>query len=82
MRSISDLATKLRAGEGTKLASTAEFLTRADGLRPLQRAYGFEFMSGNVVAMEPGTVYSAVFAGAISTSAWSFPRTGAYQPPT
>src|SRR4051812_22517031 len=46
MRSISDLATKLRAGEGTKLASTAEFLTRADGLRPLQRAYGFEFMSG------------------------------------
>src|SRR5215204_3461096 len=51
MRSISDLATKLRAGEGMKLASTAEFLTRADGLRPLQQAYGFEFMSGNVVAM-------------------------------
>ena len=60
MRSISDLATKLRAGEGTKLASTAEFLTRADGLRPLQQAYGFEFMSGNVVAMEPGAVYSAL----------------------
>jgi osmoprotectant transport system substrate-binding protein len=60
MRSISDLATKLRAGEGMKLASTAEFLTRADGLRPLQRAYGFEFMSGNVVAMEPGAVHSAL----------------------
>ncbi len=39
MRSISDLATKLRAGEGMKLASTAEFLTRSDGLRPLQQAY-------------------------------------------
>jgi osmoprotectant transport system substrate-binding protein len=60
MRSISDLATKLRAGEGMKLASTAEFLTRADGLRPLQQAYGFEFMSGNVVAMEPGAIYGAL----------------------
>ena len=60
MRSISDLATKLRAGEAMKLASTAEFLTRADGLRPLQQAYGFEFMSGNVVAMEPGAVYGAL----------------------
>jgi osmoprotectant transport system substrate-binding protein len=60
MRSISDLATKLRAGEGMKLASTAEFLTRSDGLRPLQQAYGFEFMSGNVVAMEPGAVYGAL----------------------
>ena len=43
-----------------KLASTAEFLTRSDGLRPLQQAYGFAFMSGNVVAMEPGAVYSAL----------------------
>src|SRR5215213_9095002 len=60
MRSISDLGTKLRAGEGMKLASTAEFLTRADGLRPLQQAYGFEFMSGNVVAMEPGAIYGAL----------------------
>ncbi len=60
MRSISDLATKLRAGEGMKLASTAEFLTRSDGLRPLQRAYGFEFMSGNVVGMDPGAVYGAL----------------------
>ena len=60
MTSISDLAMKLRAGEGMKLASTAEFLTRSDGLRPLQQAYGFAFMSGNVVAMEPGAVYSAL----------------------
>src|SRR3954452_15363856 len=60
MTSISDLAMKLRAGEGMKLASTAEFLTRSDGLRPLQQAYGFAFMSGNVVAMEPGAVYGAL----------------------
>jgi osmoprotectant transport system substrate-binding protein len=41
-----------------KLASTAEFLTRSDGLRPLQQAYGFEFALGNVVAMDPGAVDS------------------------
>src|SRR3954451_10325134 len=64
MRSISDLGTKLRAGEGIKLASTSEFLTRSDGLRPLQQAYGFEFISGNVVAINPAPS-TARFAGAI-----------------
>src|SRR5215207_531741 len=51
--SISDLASKVRKGEGIRLASTAEFLTRSDGLKPLQQAYGFKLMLGNVVAMDP-----------------------------
>jgi len=34
--SISDLATKVRAGDIHILASTAEFVTRADGLKPLE----------------------------------------------
>jgi osmoprotectant transport system substrate-binding protein len=58
--SISDLAAKVRGGEGIRLASTAEFLTRSDGLKPLQRVYGFELMLGNVVAMDPAAVYNAL----------------------
>src|SRR5215207_10733241 len=57
--SISDLATKLRGGDSMRLASTAEFITRSDGLKPLQQAYGFEFMLGNVVGMDPGAIYNA-----------------------
>ncbi len=60
IHSISDLAAKLRSGDGMRLASTAEFITRADGLKPLQQAYGFEFMLGNVVGMDPAAVYNAL----------------------
>src|SRR3954470_14937633 len=40
IRSISDLAARVREGEGIKLASTFEFLSRTDGLQPLQQTYG------------------------------------------
>src|SRR5215204_3125852 len=52
--SISDLARKLRAGDQFRLASTVEFVTRADGLKPLEQAYGFQFAYGNVIGMDPG----------------------------
>jgi osmoprotectant transport system substrate-binding protein len=58
--SISDLASKARAGQGLRLASTLEFMHRSDGLRPLEQAYGFEFGLGNAVGMEPGAVYNAL----------------------
>src|SRR3954451_3743784 len=58
--SISDLAAKVRGGGGIRLTSTAEFITRSDGLKPLQQAYGFEFMLGNVVGMDSGAVYNAL----------------------
>jgi osmoprotectant transport system substrate-binding protein len=61
--SISDLASKLRAGEDLRLASTAEFITRADGLKPLEQHYGFSFGDGNVVAMHTGAIYNAVRRG-------------------
>ena len=54
IHSISDLATKLRGGDSMRLASTAEFITRSDGLKPLQQTYRFEFMLGNVVGINPG----------------------------
>jgi osmoprotectant transport system substrate-binding protein len=55
--SISDLAATLRAGESIRVASTVEFLSRQDGLKPLQQAYRFEFLLGNVVGMDPARVY-------------------------
>ena len=36
------------------LASMVEFVTRADGLKPLEQAYGFQFAYGNVVGIDPG----------------------------
>ena len=57
--SISDLATRIRAGEVLRLACPLEFPTRADGLKPLQQTYGFEFGAGSVVAMDPGSIYRA-----------------------
>jgi glycine betaine/choline ABC-type transport system substrate-binding protein len=37
---ISDLANKVCAGEEMRLAATVAFVTRADGLKPLERTYG------------------------------------------
>jgi osmoprotectant transport system substrate-binding protein len=56
--SISDLAARMRKGEAMRLAATVEFLTRSDGLKPLQQTYGFEFTLGNVVGMDTGAIYN------------------------
>lgn len=58
--SISDLAKAQRDGAGLKLGTNAEFYARPDGLRPLERTYGFEFGPGNVTRMDPGLVYQAL----------------------
>jgi osmoprotectant transport system substrate-binding protein len=60
IKSLSDLATKVKAGENLKLASNAEFYARPDGLAPLQQTYGFEFGRENVVRMDTGLVYQAL----------------------
>lgn len=62
--SISDLATRARAGERFTIASNVEFYQRPDGLRPLQVAYAFEFGPDNVVRTETGAVYEALRASA------------------
>jgi osmoprotectant transport system substrate-binding protein len=56
--SISGLAARVRGGEAMRLAWTVEFLTRSDGLKPLQQTYGFEFGLGNVVGMDTGAIYN------------------------
>jgi osmoprotectant transport system substrate-binding protein len=60
IRSISDLAARLRQGEKFKLACNTEFFIRPDGLMPLQRAYGFEFEPANVVRMGTDKVYDVL----------------------
>ena len=60
IKSISDLAAKVKGGENLKFASNAEFYARPDGLAPLQKTYGFEFGRENVVRMDTGLVYQAL----------------------
>ncbi len=60
IKSLSDLAAKMKSGANLKLASNAEFYARPDGLAPLQKTYDFEFGRENVVRMDTGLVYQAL----------------------
>jgi len=60
IKSLSDLAAKMKGGEAIKFASNAEFYARPDGLAPLQKTYDFEFGRENVVRMDTGLVYQAL----------------------
>jgi osmoprotectant transport system substrate-binding protein len=60
IRSMSDLAGKIKSGTTLKLASNAEWYARPDGLKPLEQTYGFEFGRENVVRMDTGLVYQAL----------------------
>jgi osmoprotectant transport system substrate-binding protein len=60
IKSLSDLAAKIKGGDPLKFASNAEFYSRPDGLAPLQQTYGFEFGRENVVRMDTGLVYQAL----------------------
>ena len=57
---MSDLASKVRAGDVHRLASTVEFVTRDDGLKPLEQEYGFQFGDGNVVPMDTASIYAVL----------------------
>lgn len=60
IKSLSDLAGKVKGGQALKFACNAEFYARPDGLGPMQKAYGFEFTRDNVVRMDTGLVYQAL----------------------
>lgn len=60
IRSMSDLAAKVKGGTALKLASNAEWYARPDGLKPLEQTYAFEFGRENVVRMDTGLVYQAL----------------------
>lgn len=60
VKSLSQLAEKIKGGEVLKFGCNAEFYARPDGLGPLQETYGFEFGRENVVRMDTGLVYQAL----------------------
>jgi osmoprotectant transport system substrate-binding protein len=64
VESLSGLAVlnELRPEDAT-LCAANEFLTREDGLPGLEKAYGFEFPTDNVVRMEQGQIYQAIDEG-------------------
>ncbi len=60
IHTISDLAKTINGGKKLTFASDAEFAGRADGLRPLEKAYGFMFGRANIKLMDPGLTYQAL----------------------
>ena len=60
IKSLDDLAAKVKGGEALKFGCNAEFYARPDGLTPLQKTYGFDFGRENVVRMDTGLVYQAL----------------------
>jgi osmoprotectant transport system substrate-binding protein len=60
IKSLSDLAGKVKGGLALKFGCNAEFYARPDGLAPMQQTYGFEFSRENVVRMDTGLVYQAL----------------------
>jgi osmoprotectant transport system substrate-binding protein len=63
LKTLEDLAVKLNGGEKLTLGCNIEFYKRDDGLKPLQKAYGFEFSRSDVKRMETGLVYKALKDG-------------------
>ncbi len=63
LHSLEDLAAKLNAGEELTLGCNIEFYKRDDGLKPLQKAYGFKFPRSDIKRMETGLIYKALKDG-------------------
>ncbi|SAL33966.1 glycine/betaine ABC transporter substrate-binding protein [Caballeronia arvi] len=57
---MSDLAKVIKGGKEITFACNSEFYARPDGLRPLQKQYGFEFSQGDVKRMDTGLTYQAL----------------------
>lgn len=57
---ISDLAKVINGGKRLTLATDTEFAYRPDGLKPLEKDYGFEFGRANLKLMAAGLSYQAL----------------------
>lgn len=62
---LSDLAARVNDKGDLTFASNAEFYARPDGLKPLQKAYGFKFSRSNIKRMDSGLVYQALRDGQV-----------------
>jgi len=63
IKTLEDLAAKLNGGNKLLLGCNIEFYKRDDGLKPLQKAYGFEFPRSDIKRMDTGLVYKALKDG-------------------
>jgi osmoprotectant transport system substrate-binding protein len=63
LATLEDLAAKLNGGEKLTLGCNIEFYKRDDGLKPLQKAYGFKFPRTDIKRMETGLIYKALKEG-------------------
>ena len=69
VKTISDLAKMVNDDpDKLKFASNAEFYAREDGVKGLQKLYGFKFPSKNVVKMDSGLLYNALMDGQVDVS--------------
>lgn len=57
---LSDLAKAVNGGKKLTIACNSEFYARPDGLRPLQKTYGFNFDQDQVKRMDSGLTYQAL----------------------
>lgn len=68
MISISDLANAVNSEEKLVIAVNSGFYARDDGLKPLQKAYGFKFPRENITRMDTGLTYSALMDGNVDVA--------------
>lgn len=69
IKTISDLANHINDVDDSLIfSSNAEFYARDDGMKGLQKEYGFEFPANNVVRMESGLLYDALKEGQTDVS--------------
>ena len=65
LNTLEDLAAKVKGGDKLSFGCNIEFYKRDDGLKPLQKAYGFEFARSDVKRMDSGLVYKALKDGQV-----------------
>ncbi|QQK64661.1 glycine betaine ABC transporter substrate-binding protein [Cobetia sp. cqz5-12] len=68
INTISDLARAINSGEKLVLASNATFYARDDGLRPMQKKYGFEFGRKNIKRMDQGLTLPSLDSGEVDVA--------------
>jgi len=68
LHTLSDLADAYRNKKEIKMAGTAEFIGRSDGIKNLQKAYDFRVPRSQLKSMEAGLTYTALKDGLVDVA--------------
>lgn len=60
LKTISDLANYINDGNNVRLGASIDFIEREDGIKGLQRVYGFEFDKDIITSLTIGLTYGAL----------------------